>query len=535
MNSGFSKKNSLGIFAVLASSLLWIFLIAVPLIFLFNRMANDSARLWDPEILATVRLTLNQALLSTFISLLIGLPLGLWAASGRWVSASRIILSLPYSVPTVVAGSAWIAWLGYSGFLGGFWEFWKLRLSYTWGAVILAHVFYNAPWIAVVVANSRMFLPPSLLDAAETLGATRTQKFKFIVWPRIRWALAGALAQVFSLCVMSFALILLLGGGPPVQTLETALFARIRYGTLDVSGAAACAFWELLLTLLPWFLILWAQRRDPGFTRIFSRQFAISRPQPGKAGVGYGVAILGVSALFMLPYLATLPAVTGFFQAGKDFSELRSPLFVSVQLAFWSGIGAVAVALLSVIGAEWLKKWRPGTVPVFLGLMGAPSGISILVLGLGVWLAYGKWLDPFSGSFVAMVLLQIAIFYPMALRMFFPLLGSTPQDLVDAATTLGASPWQAFWAVQWPRWKGPLLGALAIVIGASFGEVAAVSLFYSEQLLPLPVLLSQWTSQYRFEDAQALTALLLLLSVGMTGLVAASGNLGAFFRKWMLD
>jgi ABC-type Fe3+ transport system permease subunit len=55
-----------------------------------------------------------------------------------------------------------------------------------------------------------------------------------------------------------------------------------------------------------------------------------------------------------------------------------------------------------------------------------------------------------------------------------------------------------------------LAGAAA---AASLGEVAAVSFFYSERLVPLPLLISRWMAQYRFDDAQALAGVLLLLSL----------------------
>src|SRR6185295_17430160 len=121
----------------------------------------------------------------------------------------------------------------------------------TFAAVILAHVFFNAPWIALVVAEARSEIPEPLLEAARTLGAGSLARFAAVLWPSVRGAFAAAAAQAFALCSMSFALILVLGGGPPVDTLETSLYARVRFGTLDLSGAAALAAWELALTLIP--------------------------------------------------------------------------------------------------------------------------------------------------------------------------------------------------------------------------------------------------------------------------------------------
>jgi ABC-type Fe3+ transport system permease subunit len=43
----------------------------------------------------------------------------------------------------------------------------------------------------------------------------------------------------------------------------------------------------------------------------------------------------------------------------------------------------------------------------------------------------------------------------------------------------------------------------------ALGELGAVSLFYSEKWISLPLRLSRWMQQYRFEDAQGVSALLL--------------------------
>src|SRR6185437_14536476 len=113
-------------------------------------------------------------------------------------------------------------------------------------------------------------------------------------------------------------------------------------------------------------------------------------------------------------------------------------------------------------------------VPLLLTL---PGGISVLVLGLGFWLAYGQWLDPFSGSLTAMVFLEIALFLPILFRMFWPLADQLRPRLLEAAATLGAGPVPAFFWVEWPRWQPVVTSALALATAASLGEVAAVSLF----------------------------------------------------------
>jgi len=165
----------------------------------------------------------------------------------------RAMLTIPFGIPTVVAATAWVAVLGSHGFLArlGF----HSTLLYSFSAVVLAHVFFNAPWVAWWVGETSAQIPRSRIEAAQTLGASPLQIFFQLQFPSVALAFASALVQVFALCTMSFALVLILGGGPPVQTLEVALYSRIRWGELDISGAILCAALELILTLLPWVLL----------------------------------------------------------------------------------------------------------------------------------------------------------------------------------------------------------------------------------------------------------------------------------------
>lgn len=494
--------------AVLWVFAFWISCVAVPIITLLTRVQSWSA-LWDPVILQTALVTEAQAFVSALLSALIALPLGLWIGTSSWKERrwAQALLALPFGVPTVVAGLAWVVLLGRSGIFA------RLDWAYSFKAVVLAHVVFNVPWIALWVAQSRTFLPESRLEAARTLGAGSFSCFKTVTWPQVKWSFWSAACQTFVFCAMSFALILVLGGGPPVETLEIALYSHIRFGSLDIASAVACAIWELIITLLPWCLVVYFQSRE-------ERARSRSTRERASAGTGsrfLGIVSIGVALLFFLPYLAVL--TTGRHWSAEVYFPIRDEivpaLFISLKLAIATALGAILTAVFGVAVVEKIPARFRGLRRAILFLLGMPSGISALVLGLGLWLAYGKWIDPFSGSYGAIVALQMTIFFPIAFRILWPVARDRDVRLVEAAMLLGASRARAFWTVEWSRWKPPLLSSFAMVVGASLGEVAAVSLFYSENLIPLPLLVSRWSAQYRFEDAQAVAVLLLFLCSGV--------------------
>lgn len=495
--------RALGLTALALIGTFWIAVVLFPLLAVLGR-ARDFSALLDPSILAVFKVTAEQAFLSVLLASAFGLPLGVFigTAGGSGRAWAERCLSIPSGVPSIVASFAWVTWLGRSGWFARMGV--PLDWSYSLKAVILAHVFFNAPWIALLVAQARARIPEREVEAARTLGAGNWNIFKFIIFPRVRFAFFSAAVQALSFCVMSFALVMILGGGPPVETLETALYSRIRFGSLDLSGAVACGIWELVLTLPPWVLVLYWRSRERAF---------LSPGQPsvqGRPGATGFFAVL-FAVLFVSPYLVVF---SGPLLPTSDFKTgLLSAFAVSARLAFSTAFFSTAAAVLAVLALSFLREVWKGTENVVSGLLLLPAGISAMVLGLGLWLAYGQWIDPFAGSLAAMVLLQTALFFPVAFRILWPVAQEFPQRQFEAALTLGASPGRAFLSVDWPRWKDPIRVAFAIVAAASLGEVAAVSLFYSENLIPLPLLVSRLMSQYRFEEARSVSALLFFLSV----------------------
>jgi ABC-type Fe3+ transport system permease subunit len=75
-----------------------------------------------------------------------------------------------------VAAQVWIIWLGRSGILSS----WGISIDwmYTMKAVVLAHVFFNIPWVALAVSRALQDIPRAQLEIAETLGLAYGHDFE---------------------------------------------------------------------------------------------------------------------------------------------------------------------------------------------------------------------------------------------------------------------------------------------------------------------------------------------------------------------
>ena len=118
----------------------------------------------------------------------------------------RALVTVPFVLPTVVVGSAFLALLGAGGPLGASGSTRPL------GAILLAHVFFNYAVVVRTVGGLWSHLDPRQEEAARMLGASRLRAFREVTLPALRPAIAAAAAIVFLFTFTSFGVILILGG-----------------------------------------------------------------------------------------------------------------------------------------------------------------------------------------------------------------------------------------------------------------------------------------------------------------------------------
>jgi len=494
--------------AVAVASLYFVVGLAIPLTSLLTQFESFSRFLetmFLDSTLGALKVTLFQSLTSTGLSLALGLLLGIaLSLSGLKSRILDWLLGLPYAVPTIVIAFTWVLLLSQSGPLG------FLKISYSLWAVILAHTVVNIPLIALIVHQSLRLCPQDEIESARSLCPSFTSTLRWYWLPRLHPTLLYAGAQVFSLCVTSFIIVMILGGGPPVETLETGIFSRIRYGSPQWDAASALALWQIALCLLPGFFVM---------KKLKPRRLEPSRKEIPPLGI-YSILILAVclalSLFYFFPFLSPSFARNFLHLLGNwDFGlQVLISIVDSIQLALLStSISIVICMSVYFVGLEF-----PRVRSALLILGQAPAGLSILVLCLGVWFSYGDLLDPFGGQWILIAFVQSFFLLPFIIRTMASAASQTRLQLIEEARSLGASFSSTLIEVIWPQFKRPALLVLLLGLSLSLSEVAAVSFFSSDDFTPLPLLMARAISQYRFSEAEVISFLLLVIVVGLTSI-----------------
>ena len=191
---------------------------------------SGAAGAFDAYLGRIVRFTLWQAALSTLLSVAPAILVARALSRHPSFPGRSLILGLfavPLSLPAIVAALGVLALWGRAGLFaplmawlsGGDWPG-----IYGLAGILVAHVFFNLPLAARLLLEALEAVPLDHWRLSAQLGMGARASFRLIEWPAMRAALPGVAALVFMLCVTSFTIVLMLGGGPAATTLEVAIY-----------------------------------------------------------------------------------------------------------------------------------------------------------------------------------------------------------------------------------------------------------------------------------------------------------------------
>ena len=405
--------------------------------------------------------------MSAVVSLAVGYPIGNWLAglklSRRPVTA---IILLPFLLPAFLVGLAFRPLLG------------DLLENSNFGilAIIAAHAFMNAGFIAVVTASS--LVPGDQIEAAQLDGASRLQTRLRIQLPQQLPALSAAVLLVALYSATSYGLVITLGQGS-VQTLETAIVISALQ-ELDLPTAATLGFLQSLMTLL---FFLLSRRFGATPTTLFGEiEPQVSRSPYGRVlGIGL-ISLVGVvgGGVFVRALTTGPGLINNFANLGSRGS--RDILNISVLDAAGNSLRNLLVA----VSISMIVAWMLSTKKVGLGVL-APIGISPVVIGLAALVLSGYLPSSISGSWLVLPIVQSMFLIPLAYQIVSPARKSISGELLEAAKLDGANGIQLFGLIELPTLRKPLLAAVAIASLGSLGEFGAASFlaYGSDATLPL--------------------------------------------------
>lgn len=474
--------------------------------------------------------TLAQAAASAALTVLIAAPI-VWLVATVDLPGTailRVIVTVPFVLPTVVVGVAFRALLtGPLGFLG---------VTDGWAAILPAHIFLNVAVVVRVVSAAWQQIDPRTVEAARTLGATAPRAFWDVVVPRIAPALASAAALVFLFCSTSFGVVVVLGGGT-ARTLETEIYQQA-IGYFRIPEAVALSLLQIVVVACA--LLLTRAVGGSSTVGAGTAPAAGHRRRPRGLRLPAALLALAWTALWLLLPLAAL-VLSSLRPAGAwtldGYRGLADGSYGDSALSAmrYSVTSAGGATLLAVVGGLLIAVpvTRGGGLPArFTALLAVlPLGVSAVTLGFGYLLVIGTLPVQVVQSPLVIPAVQALLAVPVVAGIMIPALSQVPERLRDAARTLGARPWRVLLSVDLRLTARALCAAAGFAFVMAIGEFGATTFLARADTTTLPVLIGSLMSRPGTANlATAMAASVLLVAVSAAVIAAIEAIVGTRSR-----
>ncbi|MEU9604493.1 iron ABC transporter permease [Streptomyces sp. NPDC048057] len=499
----------------------------------FGRIGEVLGR---PDVLDVLWFTTWQALASTALTLFVALP-------GAYVTARydfpgkrllRAVVTVPFVLPTVVVGTAFLALLGRGGLLD---EAWGIRLDTTVWAILLAHVFFNYAVVVRTVGGLWAQLDPRQEEAARVLGAGRFAAWRTVTLPALAPSLAAAALMVFLFTFTSFGVVQILGG-PGFSTLEVEIYRQTAQ-LLDLRTAAVLTLVQFAAVGAVLGVHAWTVRRREGALTLVDPASTARRPRGARQWALLGGVLTTVVLLVLVPLgvlverslstpdgygfdyyraLGSLDASGGAFLVPPVHAVGNSLRYALAATAIAVVVGGLAAAALARRpGPEGRERGAGRLVRGFDALLMLPLGVSAVTVGFGFLITLDEPPLDLRASWILVPLAQALVGVPFVVRTMLPVLRAVDGRLREAAAVLGASPLRVWREVDLPLVRRALLISAGFAFAVSLGEFGATVFIARPDNPTLPVAVARLLGrpgELNYGQAMALSTILMVVCAG---------------------
>ena len=506
----------------------WLFFFLLPFFALLKEFLQISDSLFivreilqDSWYQSIFFFTFQQAFLSAFFTILVGVPTSFVLAKFSILRKLHFLFLLPFIMPTILVVLVIIQFWGHQGVINQSLKIIfslkesPLKIIYSLKGILIAHIFFNLPVVLHLVGLTKQQISSRYLESALVLNCSRWRFFWKIDFPLLSPEILKAFGLVFLLCLNSFAIVWVLGGGKNL-ILESLIyeFAKIH---LDYQSVLIFTFLQILLGLL---LVRFFYRFPTGFILkqpTLKKDFFFSQK-------GWSQRIEKFIAMFwaLLILLFILgPLVKLFWNSLEYTKEISfywwiflfknenffSAFFTSFKIAFFSSLLSFILLLLIFPFLLKIKSQRKNIEMLFL----LPLSISLIALGLGWFLFYQNFLAKIHFPLILyLICIHAVIFFAYWIKIFLPFLESMPSSWLVIKNLYGYS-WVLFIRHVLFSWlKKPFLQTFSLIMALSFGELNILLMVADSNLKTLTTSLFSAISGYQFSYACTIGAFFLL-------------------------
>jgi sulfate transport system permease protein len=244
-------------------------LVLLPIVACFFKAGTLSAHdfwhaVWTERARAAYMLTFGAAFIAAVVNLILGLLLA-WVLVRYQFPGKRLIdslVDLPLALPTAVGGLVYASLYVEKGWLGRYLVPLGIRAAYTRLGIVMVLVFVGLPFVVRTVQPILEDLDPEYEDAGASLGGTRWQTFRNVIFPTLKPALITGFALAFARGIGEYGSVVFVSGNMPYKTEIAPILIVARLEEFAYGEATAIAVVLLIISFAMLVLINWLERRS---------------------------------------------------------------------------------------------------------------------------------------------------------------------------------------------------------------------------------------------------------------------------------
>lgn len=232
-------------------------LVLIPLTALvFRGFEAGVGAWWDvittPRVLSALRISFGTAALAASIDAVLGLLVA-WVLVRYPFPGRRLVdslVDLPFALPTAVAGIALTALYAPNGWIGSWLEPLGIKVAFTPLGILIALMFVGLPFVVRTLQPVLQDLDPEIEEASVSLGATRWQTVRRVIFPALLPALLTGFTLAFARAVGEYGSVIFIAGNMPGISEIAPLLIVVKLEQYDYAGATAIGVAMLVASLI---------------------------------------------------------------------------------------------------------------------------------------------------------------------------------------------------------------------------------------------------------------------------------------------
>lgn len=500
---------------------------ALPVVYLLIRgfeggLVDGLRTLIAPRAIGLLGRTLLLAVLAAAGAVAIGVPLAILVVRFEFPLRRllTVLLALPLVIPSYIAAYSLMAFAGPRGILANALGITLPSVYGLFGAWFVITL-TTYPLVFLGVRSALMGLDPSLDEASMMLGASPSETFRRMTWPRIKPAAAAGALLVALYAIHDFGAVSLLR----YDTFSRAIFVAYQ-GSFDRSRAALLAIALVVVALVATRLEIAARTRAPLARSHGSAPRVRVRLRPSRRTTRF--ALLGTGAVISVSLLLPMGVLA--------YWVVRSARSVPFASEIDAATGTTAVTLMAAVAtvvAAWpiarvSARSRKTTSRLLEGASNIGYALPGLVVALSLVFLTTRIARPLYQTLPLLAFAYVILFLPQASGALRASIEQIPLGREEASRALGAGGFTTLRRIVLPAVASSGLAAAALVFLTAAKELPATMLLSPPGFRTLSMRVFSETSAARFDQAAIPALLLLLLSSLPLALLLARERLRGF-------